>query len=147
MKVKHFWNIHELRAGVTPLLNAHYLEVGNTALFDLEPDWDTYANLMTNGQLIALGAFDGERCVGYSVSFIRPHVHYIHQTMAYNDVLFVQACYRDSMAGGKLMIETRRQAAYAGCTGVVWHAKPGTALNTLLEKRVPLHELVYIEAL
>ncbi len=147
MRVDLILSIDRLRKDVTPLLNEHYEEVGNTSLFDLEPDWEAYEHLLGNGSLLAIGGYDGERCVGYSVSFIRPHVHYIYQTMAYNDVLFVQHCYRDTSIGGRLMLETKRLAKLRDCDGVIWHAKPDTALNTLLQKRVPLHELVYIETL
>ena len=42
--------------------------------------------------------------------------------------------YRKGSIGIKLIKETEKQAKKLNCYGVVWHAKPNSSLDKLLEK-------------
>lgn len=133
---------------VSPLLEAHFKEVGNTAVYDLLPDKDKYRAIEANKGLIAIVALgEYEQCIGYSVNFLTPHVHYRNQTICYNDVLFVSKAYREGSAGGRLMKATVKEAKLAGASVMQWHAKPDTTLNRVLSKRAKLFEHVYAEVL
>lgn len=132
---------------ITPMLEAHFREVGNTAVYALAPDWDKYQQIADNGGLTIALAWDGDYCIGYSASFVTPHPHYVNQKVCYNDVLFVAKEYRNGSAGARLMAKTRELAKVAGCVVMQWHAKPDTALDAVLRKRANLFEHVYTQAL
>ena len=147
MKVSRAQCGEELFAAVTPLLEQHFREVGNTAVYTLAPDWEKYRTLMSQGNLLALLAHEGEDCIGYSVSFMTPHVHYVGSKVCYNDVIFVRNDLRSGLAGAKLIAHTKAYALAEGVDVMQWHAKPNTQLNTALSKRLPVFEHVYSERL
>lgn len=130
---------------IEPMLEAHFKEVGNTAVYDLDPDWPKYYQIGPNG--IWLVAVDGSECIGYSFNFVVPHIHYRKQLVCYNDVIFTRSGARGSLAGGRLLLATREHARSRGCVVVQYHAKPDTALDRTLAKRLPLFERAYTEKL
>lgn len=138
-----------LRIATEPLLDEHWQEVAkNKELMKLNPDWDKYRELDEAGKLTNCIAVDGGgSCVGYTVNFIVPHVHYKDLMVAYNDVIYLSPEYRASRVALRLMQETSRTAKAAGAQLLLWHAKPGTALDLTLAKRVAHHENVYAEKL
>jgi len=148
MRVVQLPFVSVARHYIEPLLEAHFREVGNTAVYQLAPDWDKYQDINHAGNLITLVALTEEdECVGYSVSFLTPHVHYVRQRICYNDVLFVSRDYRTGSAGGRLLNATVAHAREAGATVMQWHAKPNTALDQLLSKRMPIFEHAYAQSL
>lgn len=147
MRVDRVNYVGVARHYIEPLLEEHFREVGNTAVYELAPDWDKYFDISHAGNLIALLAFDDRKCVGYSVNFLTPHVHYVKQRICYNDVLFVAKDYRTGSAGGRLLNATVQHAREAGATVMQWHAKPNTALDQLLSKRMPIFEHAYAQSL
>lgn len=136
-----------MRYLVEPLIEDHFLEVGNTKVYELAPDWAKYDAIDEAGGLLMLAAYHNDSCIGYSINFLTPHVHYVNQNICYNDVLFVSKEHRNSSAGGRLIIATTKAARSAGAKVMQWHAKPNTALDEVLSKRVPLFEHAYAEAL
>lgn len=132
------------REYIEPLLEAHYRESANTAVYTLLPDYAKYEQIEQLGNLVTLLAMTEDmECVGYSVSFLTPHVHYMEQRIAYNDVIFVSKPYRDGTTGGRLMVRTRQEAKKEGCVLVQYHAKPNTTLDATLRKRLKVFETVY----
>lgn len=122
---------------VMPLLRAHWEEVArNKAVMVLDPDVETYKALEDRGLLIALGAFDGEVLVGYSVTMlVAKHLHYAGLCYAQNDVIFVDQAHRGaSRLGLQLILETERIAKERGARLIFWHAKPDTPFDTLLPR-------------
>jgi len=147
MMVDRIFSVAYARSLIEPLLEAHFREVGNTKVYELAPDWDKYDAIDDENNLRVLCAFDGVNCVGYSVNFLTPHVHYVRQRICYNDVLFVAKEYRTGSAGGRLIKATTDSARQAGATVMQWHAKPNTALDQLLSKRMPIFEHAYAQSL
>jgi len=132
---------------IEPLLEAHYQELGNTQRYELAPNYNQYHYIADAGNLIMLLAFDEDVCVGYSVNFLSPHVHYMRQRVCSNDVLFVAKDYREGSIGGRLMARTAKEAKAAGATVLHWHAKPNTALFTILSKRSGPIEYIFAQSL
>lgn len=118
-----------------PLLREHWEEIArNKEVMVLKPNVPVYRALQDSGALIGLGAFDGDRMVGYCVSIITPHLHYADLIYTSNDVIFISATHRGGSAGIRLMRETERLAAERGSQLMLWHAKPGTALVEILPR-------------
>lgn len=127
--------VSEHIGAVGELLRAHWLEIAkNKTLMVLKPDTERYAVLEQAGLLLALGAFDGDVMVGYSVSFIGPHLHYADLVYAQNDVLFVAQPHRLGRTGYRLIQATELLAKARGAQMLIWHAKQGTTLDALLPR-------------
>lgn len=130
-------SIAQLREQGGALLKAHYDEVAkNKDVMVLDPDWDRYIALDDAGVLVVLGVFsEDEQLLGYSVGLVTSHLHYRGLTYYQNDVLFLAASARRSHIGIDLIEATERVAGARGARFVCWHAKQGTALDRLLDRR------------
>ena len=100
----------------------------------LKPDLPVYIQLEDNNALLSIGAFDGEKIVGYSVNIISRNLHYSDLVMCQNDVLYLQEAYRKGPLGLRLIRETERLARERGCHMILWHAKSDTQFMALLNK-------------
>lgn len=141
-----------MRHWIDPLLESHYDELCTDKAMVLNPDWERYAAMLAAGNLVMVAAFDDDRpgfgnCVGYTFCFLSPHIHYKDTLVAWNDVLFLHKDYRTGSAGSRLMKATALACAQRGVKKLLWHAKPGTALDTIMAKRRPLFEKVYAQDL
>lgn len=92
-----------------------------------------YAQLQEKGLLIALGAFDEGKMVGYACALIAPNLHYGY-LMAVNDTVFVSECYRGKGYGLRLMREMERRVKAQGARFMVWQAKIDSSLNKVLPR-------------
>lgn len=131
------------------LFTAHYAEVAkNKDLMVLSPDWERYAYIEQSGKLLVLGAYVDGELVGYSVNFVDYHLHYSGLKVCSNDLLFVHPDFRQSPLGLRLMKDTKRHARFYGCALMLWHAKEGSALDQLLQrKRLPVQDIIYADKL
>lgn len=135
-----------MRALAGELFAAHYDEITrHKDVCKLDPDWAAYERVEKAGALLAIGAWVGSTMVGYSVTIVVPHLHYVDTILAQNDVLYVAPEHRGSSVGGRLISETERLAKERGASIMTWHAKPGTALDTLMTRlrRYSVHETIY----
>jgi quercetin dioxygenase-like cupin family protein/GNAT superfamily N-acetyltransferase len=118
------------------LLAAHWDEVArNKQVMVLKPDRARYEQLERMGGLLCLAALDPDgEIVGYSVSFLGPHIHYADLIVANNDVLFLREDLRPSTVGLRLIKETERLAKSKGARLMLWHAKENTALAKIMPR-------------
>lgn len=137
--------IAELSLVAGDLFEAHWQEIAREKdLMVLDPDWPRYEALERNGVLLALGAYEDEKLVGYSVGLITPHLHYRALTFYQNDVLFVSPAARHSRLGVRLIEETEAAAQARGAEWFAWHAKKGSTLDRLLDRRgYAVHDIIY----
>lgn len=131
------------------LLREHWEELAtDRRLMVLSPRVELYASLESAGQVIAVGAFDGDKLFGYAVSFLSRHAHYADLLVCQNDVLFVAKARRHSAAGIRLIRGSERLAAERGAGMFIWHAKPRTALESLLPRLgYGVQDVLYSKAL
>lgn len=129
-------SVIEHAARMQPLLEQHVEELTTRKdLMVLDPDWAKYQALEAAGIVLALFAWAGDELIGYSVTFIGPHLHYKQLRYAHNDVLFLAQNYRGApRVGMQLIAETERLAKERGARLMTWHAKQGTALDSLLRR-------------
>jgi len=122
---------------IAELLRAHWDEIAlNKDVMVLKPDVDKYRQLESMGLVLTLVAYDDDdQIIGYSINFIQHHLHYADLKYVANDVLFVRQDLRGSTRiGRQLIAETEAKAKAIGAQLVLWHAKEGTALATLLPR-------------
>jgi hypothetical protein len=84
--------------------------------------------------LFALGAWEDNTLIGYSVFFLSNHMHYQDIKMALNDVLFIAKEKRKGSTGLRLIKESERLLKEKGVKKVLWHCKYGTVAGKLLLK-------------
>lgn len=131
-----------------PLLVAHREELTtNKDLMVLNPARPVYDALEQLGTLIVLAAYEGDEMVGYSANILAPNLHYSDVFMCQNDVLFTVPHAR-SRVGLSLIRATEKAARESGCQIVLWHAKPGTALDKLMAlKGSKVQDIIYMKEL
>lgn len=117
------------------LLIEHREELAtDKALMVLKPDFDKYYALDETGELLVIGAYRGDRLIGYSVNLITNNLHYADLMMCQNDVLFLTKSERRGAAGLRLIRKTQEMAKLEGAQIMLWHAKPETNLDQLMPR-------------
>lgn len=119
--------------GLAPLLAMNWEETGFDMLLD--PQWRMMDEYQQAGAMFALGAFDGDKIVGYSSAFLTPHTFNGSLYCCHSDALYVLPEYRAAMIGARLIIETELTAKARGANRMLWHTRAGTTLAEVLEKR------------
>lgn len=100
-----------------------------------------------NGGLFALVMRADGAPIGYSFNYLTTPIHYSGTPMAINDAFFVAVEHR-AAHGLRLMRATREAAQKRQAQLLTWYAKPGTALEAILQARhCRPEEIVYIEEL
>lgn len=118
-----------------PLLEMHREELTtDKGLMILSPDVERYRQLEDAGVLVALVMRLDGKAIGYSVNFLSQHLHYSAMRYAHNDVLFLHPDYRSGDLGRVLIEATENVASEHGAQLMLWHAKPGTALERILPR-------------
>ena len=116
------------------LLDEHYEELTqHKEIVKLDVDWAKYEMLEKTGVCQAWGAWEEERLIGYVVFFVIPHLHYKSNIFASNDVLFLKKSHRLGMTGIRLIRHAEKELSKNGPVKVVWHVKPETTLEVLLD--------------
>jgi hypothetical protein len=89
---------------IKPLLEAHWEEIAlHKGEIKLEPNWNAYAEMASNGVLRIYTARKSGKLVGYFVVFVMPSLHYRRFMFANNDILFLTKTERKGMTGVKLL--------------------------------------------
>lgn len=126
-----FEHLDELKVLFTP----HWEEIAsNKHSRTLNVDYEYYKQLDDLGALLCIGAFKDNAIVGYSINAIVKDAHDCTKIICNNDALYVKPEFRTGSIGIKLIKETEKLAKERNCYGVIWHAKPGSPLDHLLEK-------------
>ena len=123
---------------VQPLLEQHYEELcRDKDRVLLAPMWEKYAALEAAGCFVVYTARDEGELIGYAAFFIQPSLHHADLTVVLNDLVFIHPDHRGS-AGPRMIKFAEKQIAELKHAGtalqIVWSAKPGTLLESLLPK-------------
>ena len=128
-------NVDEMLANASELFSEHWEEIAlNKQVMVLKPDEGKYRAAEANGMLLILGAFEGDRIVGYSVSVVTNHPHYADLITCSNDLLFVTEDKRSGRLGLQLIRKTEEAAKERGARLMLWHAKTGTPLEKMMPR-------------
>lgn len=114
-----------------PLWDAHWQEVAiNRDSIKLAIDFDSYASFEANGSLQVMVAREDGAVIGYHLSMIRPHLHYVHDLHAFTDVYFISKDHRKGSVGVQLFREVEKAWKARG----VKKAFTGTKLHLDMSK-------------
>jgi hypothetical protein len=79
-----------------------------------------------------LGVYYLGGLIGYSVFFLRRHIHYASNIIADNDVLFLAKSSRQGRLGIELIRESERRLAERGVSKITWHVKKSRDFRPIL---------------
>lgn len=148
-EIREFTGVVEVILTHGAMAHAHHDEL--SASFHghpFDPDLERYQRLEDLGVLVCLGAWDGDKLVGYSFNVLSTHSHYRTVLCAHNDLLYLEPDYRKGTHGLQLMRATREALKARGVSHVLWYAKPNTVLDKLLRTtECHVHEIMFSEAL
>lgn len=86
------------------LIHKHWEEIAlNKDKIKLNPDWEMYSLLESNGSLKIFTARNDGSLIGYFVVFVSKHIHYKDHLFANNDLLFLDEAFRKGLTGVKLI--------------------------------------------
>jgi len=96
-----------------------------------DPQRDIYARMESSGLMHSFGVFDGIKLVGFAtlLVFVLPHYG---KTIANVESLFIARLNRSGGGGKRFMEYIESFAASRGCTGVLYNARAGSALERLM---------------
>lgn len=119
---------------IKPLLNQHWKEIAlNQDRVKLNPDWEAYADLESDGKLkIFTARTDGGALVGYFVVVVTRHIHYKDHLFASNDILFLSEEHRKGFTGIKLIRFAEKCLKEDGVSVLVVNTKVHRPFDKLL---------------
>ena len=105
MKLKYQQEfLSQVELDIQTLIELHWEEIAlNQDKIKLNPDWNAYHNLETEGKLKIFTARDGDRLVGYFVVILGTNIHYKDHVFASNDIIYLHKDYRKGFAGVRLI--------------------------------------------
>lgn len=96
-----------------PMLEKHWDEVaGNKDKIKLDPDYNTYLKMESEGYLHVYTARDEGRLIGYSIFIVTYHLHYQTVKYANNDIIYIEPGYRKSEVGAGLIAQAEQGLMY-----------------------------------
>jgi hypothetical protein len=125
-----------------PLIRNHWLEVAHhTDKIPLDPQWKMYFDAERDGRLVTITARNNGKLVGYSIFFLRAHIHYAGCLIASNDVIYLTPELRKGTRLGTQLIDESEKliAAIATLRGmtcrITWHIKPDHDWSAILKRK------------
>ncbi len=117
-----------------PLWPAHWEEVAmNKDEIKLNPDFKTYEQYQTDGALHIVVMRENGALVGYHISIVRPHLHYLQSLSAFTDVYYVSPKHRKGLAGIRLFQEVEKSLKARGVQKIFTGTKKHLDMSKLFE--------------
>lgn len=118
-----------------PLNVEHYREIAMYQDYiQLDPDYDQYLKLDEMGFLSSFTVRCGGELVGYSIFFVKNHIHYASDTYAINDLIFIKPEHRGSGVAKDLMDYSENFLRAMGCSVMTMHMKNYKPFRTLMRE-------------
>jgi GNAT superfamily N-acetyltransferase len=96
--------LSQVELDIQTLIELHWEEIAlNQDKIKLNPDWNAYHNLETEGKLKIFTARDSDKLVGYFVVILGTNIHYKDHVFASNDIIYLHKDYRKGFAGVRLI--------------------------------------------
>lgn len=119
-----------------PILAEHWEELATYSDIPLDPDYAAYEDIDKKGLLAVYTVRVKGELVGYSVYFVRRHLHYQGHVFATNDIILVRKPYRNYGVGTALFDFIEDDLRAKGVNVIFTSAKSThPELATLLETR------------
>jgi hypothetical protein len=133
---------------IKPLIEEHYHEIAKYKDIPLEPDWACYKAMETLGVLKIFTCRDEDTnaLIGYSIYFVRAHIHYKTCLTAQQDILFIRKEYRGK--GMRFIKWCDEQLKAMGVQMTIHHVKAAHNFGPMLERiGYELMDLIYTRRL
>lgn len=119
---------------LTPLIYEHWEEIAlHKDKIKLNPDFNKYIEADELGLIHILTAREEEELIGYFISFVQPHLHYMDTLFAVNDVLFVTKKHRKGRVGYILFKKAEESLKEIGVDVIMIHAKVHADFKPLMD--------------
>ena len=130
-QVENWDQVHEEMKHLWPL---HWQEVaGDKDVIKLEPHYEMYEALNTQGQLHVVTARNLGKIIGYHISIVRPHLHYKSSLSSFTDVYYIHPDFRKGMVGVKLFKEVEKSLKQRGVQKMFTGTKLSLDMGRLFE--------------
>lgn len=127
--------LQDILLEMAPLLVEHWLEIGvNREQIPLSPDFSKYIALQDAGVLHCVSVRVEGKLVGYSLTFLQPHLHYSKNLFALNDIIFISKDYRKGTLGFKLIKFVEDEMKRKDVSKIVYHIKTAHNFGKILER-------------
>lgn len=129
------FRIEDERDALERIIVEHYDEIAhNKDKIRLRPDWERYYALDDGGLILNIGAYDGDKLVGYYISFLMPHLHYSDDLFAMCDIVFILPEYRVGTTGYKMFKFHEEVCKERGVSVMTMHVKTDNDFSPLMER-------------
>ena len=119
---------------VKPLLEEHYeLVAMYKDRVELLPDYTRYYDMEKVNMLHIVTARDEGKLIGYFISVVSPHMHYMSTKYAVNDIVFIEEAYRKTKVGLDMFKFTEEALKADGVDVIVIHMKTSLPFDSLCE--------------
>ena len=138
-------NVDAVQKDGLPLLDRHYDEIAQFKdVQKLDPDWDAYYRIESQGKLWVMTArLDGEM-IGYIVMMVTADMHYRKLLRATEDIHFILPEHRKGLLGYRMLAKTKQAMKEKGVHTVTFRTKANADHGLLFERLGGvLHDLVY----
>lgn len=119
---------------LSPLVKAHWLELGHYRDFEPDPNFDAYLNLQDVQMVRVFTARTEEGVCGYAVFFVRMHLHYREKIYANQDLFYLKPSHRGHGLGSAFVRFCDDMLAAEGVDVVMHSVKPSNHFGDLLKK-------------
>jgi GNAT superfamily N-acetyltransferase len=127
--------LSQVQSDIEPLINLHWREIAlNQDNIKLNPDWEAYANLESEGKLQIFTAREGDLLVGYFVVTLGYNIHYKDHLCASNDVIYMHKDYRKGFAGIRLIKFAEKVLREDGVSTLTINTKIHQPFDKVLER-------------
>jgi GNAT superfamily N-acetyltransferase len=127
--------LSQVQSDIEPLINLHWKEIAlNQDNIKLNPDWEAYANLESEGKLQIFTAREGDILVGYFVVTLGYNIHYKDHLCASNDVIYMHKDYRKGFAGIRLIKFAEKVLREDGVSTLTINTKIHQPFDKVLER-------------
>jgi GNAT superfamily N-acetyltransferase len=127
--------LSQVQSDIEPLIELHWEEIAlNQDKIKLNPDWDAYYDLETQGKLNIFTAREDDNLVGYFVVIVGNNIHYKDHLFATNDIIYMHKDYRKGFAGIRLIKFAERHLKDDGVSVLTINTKIHQPFDAVLER-------------
>lgn len=113
----------------------HWEEVaGDKDVIKLEPNYAMYDSLVSTGQLHLITARADGKLIGYHVSIVRPHLHYVNSLSAFTDMYFIHPDFRKGMVGVNIFRAAEKSLKQRGVQKMFTGTKLSLDMGRIFER-------------
>ena len=118
-----------------PLWREHYEEFwqSHQGKMAMAPNIEAYDALNKHNELQIMGAFDGDKLIGYCLIVIRPHMHYCGTLVGMEDAYYLSKSYRKGLTGVRLLSKSIQPLKSKGVKKVFFFTKDFISIARILE--------------